>query len=380
MDLNDLRQIIDSADYEIIHALRNRMETSARIAEYKNERGLPVYDAARERQKLSDICDKAGDDLSVYAAALYSLIFEISRSYQSKIINEPSKLMENILSAIDMTEKEFPRRAVVACQGVEGAYAQIACDRLFDIPNIMYMNNFEGVFSAIDAGLCRYGVLPIENSTAGSVNKIYDLMMRYNFNIVRSVRLKIDCNILTKKGTGLSDIKEIYSHEHAISQCTDFLKTLKNVIITVCENTAVAAKIVADSDRCDIAAISSRSCMSLYDLSCIAEAIQDTGNNYTRFICISKNPEIYPGANKTSIMMVVSNKPGSLYKVLSKFFALGINLVKLESRPLPDRDFEVMFYFDLETSVYSSQFAQLICDLDGLCEKFKYLGSYTEII
>ena len=187
----------------------------------------------------------------------------------------------------------------------------------------MYMNNFEGVFSAIDTGLCRYGVLPIENSTAGSVNKIYDLMMRYKFNIVSSFRLKIDCNLLVKKGTDLKDIKEIFSHEHAISQCAEYLKTLKNVKITVCENTAVAANLVADSNRSDVAAISYaflykfiRSDMSLLRQFKILEIITHDS------ICISKDLEIYPGADKTSIMMIVSNKPGSLYKVLSKFFSL----------------------------------------------------------
>ncbi|MHB1154995.1 MAG: prephenate dehydratase domain-containing protein, partial [Eubacteriales bacterium] len=256
MDLNDLREKIDMADDELIRSFRQRMALSAQIAEYKNEHGLPVYDAARERQKLSDMCEKSGEDLYTYTSALYSLVFELSRSYQNKIISEPSDLMKQILSAIDNTVKRFPQHALVACQGVEGAYSQLACDKLFGMPNIMYMNNFEGVFSAIDTGLCRYGVIPIENSTAGSVNKIYDLMMSYKFNIIRSVRLKIDCNLLVKKGTNIKDIKEVFSHEHSISQCSEFLKTLKNVKITVCENTAVAAKLVADSDRSDVAAIS----------------------------------------------------------------------------------------------------------------------------
>lgn len=146
------------------------------------------------------------------------------------------------------------------------------------------------------------------------------------------------------------------------------------------ENTAIAAKMVADSDRTDIAAISSRSCAPLYGLDCLASSIQDKGNNYTRFICISKNLEIYPGADRTSLMMIISHKPGSLYRVLARFYALGINLVKLESRPIPDRDFEFMFYFDLDTPVYSKEFIQLVCELDSLCEEFRYLGSYSEMI
>jgi chorismate mutase/prephenate dehydratase len=244
----------------------------------------------------------------------------------------------------------------------------------------MYFKNFEGVFHAIEQGLCNYGILPIENSTAGSVKKIYDLMIHHNFSIVRSFRLKIDHNLLAKPGTKMEDIREIYSHEQAINQCSEFLKNFPHVNIIPVENTAVAAKMVAESNRTDIAALSSRNCEALYGLSCLAHNVQDKGNNRTRFICISKNLEIYPGADKTSIMMVLPHKPGALYKILARMYVLGINVIKLESRPIPDRDFEFMFYFDLETSIYSQEFIQLICELDGLCEEFKYLGSYNEVV
>ncbi len=129
-----------------------------------------------------------------------------------------------------------------------------------------------------------------------------------------------------------------------------------------------------------MAAISSRACAELYGLTCLASSIQDKGNNHTRFICISKDLEVYPGSDKTSIMMVLPHRPGSLYRVLARLYTLGINVTKLESRPIPDREFEFMFYFDLETSIYSEEFVQLICELDDLCEGFKYLGSYTEVV
>jgi len=244
----------------------------------------------------------------------------------------------------------------------------------------MYFKNFDGVFNAIEQGLCQYGILPIENSTAGSVKKVYDLMIHHNFSIVKTFRMKVDHNLIAKPGVTISDIRVIYSHEQAINQCSDFLKGLKDVQIIPVENTAVAASMVAQSDRTDIAAISSRSCEDLYGLKSLADSIQDEGNNRTRFICISKNLEIYPGSDKTSIMMVLSHKPGALYKVLARMYVLGINVIKLESRPIPDRDFEFMFYFDLETSIYSEEFVQLMCELDDLCEEFKYLGSYTEVV
>ncbi|MBR6653616.1 MAG: bifunctional chorismate mutase/prephenate dehydratase [Oscillospiraceae bacterium] len=380
MDLKDLREQIDNIDNEIVRLFQERMRVAADVAEYKKANGKAILDKARERQKLNDIVSKTDEEFKSYTHVLYSLMFELSRSYQGRLLNEGTELQKRISDAVENTERLFPRSAEVACQGVEGAYSQIACEKMFSMPNIMYFNNFEGVFAAIEQGLCRYGVLPLENSTAGSVNKIYDLMIKYDFNIVRSTRLKVDHNLLVKKGTKLEDIKAIYSHEQAISQCSEFLKKLTGVKVIACENTAVAAKMVAESPRGDIAALSSRSCAELYSLGCLAESVQDKGNNYTRFICISKKLEIYPGADKTSIMIMTDHKPGALYKLLSRFYALDINLTKLESRPLPDRDFEFMFYFDLETSVYSPEFITLIGELESSCEQFRYLGSYSEMV
>ena len=194
----------------------------------------------------------------------------------------------------------------------------------------MYFKSFEAVFSAIDQGLCQYGILPIENSTAGSVNKVYDLMIEHNFSIVRTFRLKIDHNLLVNPGTNLADIKEVYSHEQAINQCGNFLHSLPGVNVIPVDNTALAAQMVAQSGRKDVAALSSRACAELYGLA--------------------------------------------------RLYTLGINVTKLESRPIPDREFEFMFYFDLETSIYSEEFVQLMCELDEMCEEFKYLGSYTEVV
>ena len=356
------------------------MQTAAKIAAYKKEHGLGVLDAGRERQKLSEIAALAGEEFEDAAMSLYSLIFELSRGYQSRLLGTSAELPKKIEQAIQNTPQLFPPKAIVACQGVEGAYSQQACEKLFRTPNVFYFSTFDAVFSAIEQGFCQYGVIPLENSTAGSVNKVYDLMTKHKFSIVRSVRLKIDHALLALPGAKLSEIREIYSHEQAISQCAQFLQSLGDVKIVRCENTAAAAKLVAESGRRDIAALAARSCVGLYGLECLQSSVQDQGNNYTRFICISRGLEIYPGADRTSLMMVLPHKPGALYKVLSRFYALGVNLNKLESRPMPERNFEFMFYFDLDTSVYSPQFIQLMGELQSISEEFAYLGSYSEVV
>ena len=354
MDLSELRGQIDSIDNELVKLFAQRMDIAAQIADFKKENNMPILVPAREREKMADVAQKAGPEMANYTRVLYSMLFELSRSYQSKRNNTLSDLYRQITEAIETTPKLFPQQAMVACQGVEGAFSQIACEKIFKNPFIMYFKNFDGVFTAIEQGLCQYGILPIENSTAGSVKKVYDLMIRHNFSIVRSFRL--------------------------IGQCGEFLSGLSGVKVIPVENTAVAAEMVCKSGRTDVAAICSRNCMDLYGLKALASSIQDKGNNYTRFICISKNLEVYPGADKTSIMMILHHQPGALYKVLARMYVLGINVTKLESRPLPDRDFEIMFDFDLDTSIYSEEFVQLMCELEDLCEEFKYLGSYSEVV
>lgn len=381
MNLEELRAKIDTIDDNLLQDFAQRMNVVGQIGLEKKSEGLPTLDPAREREKLADIVTKLPPEMEQYGYTLWSMLFEISRSYQSSLNPQPSALRKDIERAIADTQPLFPPAATVACQGVEGAYSQLACEKLFKHPQVMYFKTFESVFSAIENGFCDYAVLPLENSTAGSVKEIYDLMLSHSsFKIVRSTRLKIDHNLVAKKGTKMSDIKEIFSHPQAISQCAKFLDAMPGVKITACENTAAAAEAVAKSERTDVAAISSYNCVELYGLERLAADIQDRSNNYTRFICISKKLEIYPGADKTSLMLVLPHRPGALYQILGRFYALGMNLIKLESRPLPDREFEFMFYFDLETSVYSDEFIRLVDDLDAICEEFQYLGSYSEVI
>lgn len=379
MDIQDLRVKIDSIDKEITRLFEERMKTAAAVADYKRENGLPVFDSERERIVINKVTNNVSKEFQGYTRALYTTMFELSRSYQHKRINSDYPLKKKIDEIISNTDLVLPERAKVACQGVEGAYSQHACDKMFKYPEITYCPTFEDVFKKVSSGECRYGVLPIENSNAGSVDSVYDLLGKYKFYIVHSTKLFIQHAILANRGTALGDIKTIFSHEQAINQCSNFIKMLgKDVDVQICKNTAVAAKMVAESGRNDVAAIGSRDCAELYSLKVIKSAIQNSAHNYTRFILISKEPEIYPGANKTSIMMTIAHKPGSLYNILARFSSLGVNMTKLESRPISGSNFEFMFYFDMDSSVYSDDLKSLLAELENESEQFNYLGSYTE--
>ena len=379
MDLKEARTQIDGIDQKLTELFVERMQLAKEISDYKKQNKLPVYDKTREREVLNREEDRAGKEFESYIQVLYTTLFDVSRAYQRQMIGSHSPLKAKIEEAIASTDKLFPTRAVVACQGVAGSYSEAACDTVFTTPSIMFFKHFGGVFQAVEQGLCNYGVLPIENSTAGSVNEVYDLMKKHKFHIVRSVKLRISHHLLAKPGATLAGVKEIYSKDIALEQCSEFLAGLKDVKLHVCENTAEAARQVAESDRTDIAAIASPGCMELYGLTSLSDTIQNSDNNFTRFICISKNLEIYPGADKVSIMFSIPHKPGALYNVISRFSALGLNLTKLESRPIPGRDFEFLFYFDLNGNVADEKVLNLLCQFDDEFGQFTYLGSYSEV-
>ncbi len=378
-EINKLRGEIDGIDNELIQLFEKRMEASMKIARYKGANRMPVRDGLRERELIHRVSGLVKPELEGYVGMLYNTILSMSRSYQNRYLLSPTPLAQAIQEAVNKKPVAFPSKAVVACQGSEGAYAQSACDKLFDMPSIMYFKTFEGVFQAVDKGMCQFGVLPLENNTAGSVNSVYNLLSKYNFYIVKSTGLRIDHTLIAPRGTMLSDVREVFSHEQALTQCSHFLETLGEVKLTPCLNTAIAAELVANSGRKDVAAIASSYCAELYNLSVLSYHVQNNENNRTRFICISKDLMIYPGADKSSLTLTLPHRPGALYDIMARFNALGINLLKLESRTIPGRDFEFMFYFDIEASIYSPEFVMLICELEQEVEQFRYLGSYIEM-
>ena len=378
MELSEIRTKIDAVDDQLLQLFLERMALSDEVAAYKNEHHLPILNKERERAILAKVTEQSGDK-ERYAYHLFSTLFELARSRQAELISAPTKVESQVKASLAAGGEVFPQTGLVACQGVEGANSQVACDRLLPRGNIVYVKTFEAVVSAVESGLCKFGVLPIENSSNGSVRAVYSLLQDHKLSVVRSTRLCIRHELLALPGVKMDDITEIYSHEQAIGQCGKFLNGLNGVRVIPSDNTAMAAKMVAESGNRHAAAISSHPCAELYGLSCINDAIQDSDNNYTRFFCITKNPVIYAGANRISLIIACNNRPGALYEILSKLAALGINMTKLESCPVTGRNFEFIFFLELEASVHEPGVLPMLEELERSCQSFQFLGNYAEI-
>ncbi len=381
MELKTLRTQIDTVDAKIMELFKERMALSGEVANYKKENDMPVENHAREREILARVSKEAGDDFAGAARLMYSVLFDASRSHQSRLIGNESHnaLKERVEKATLPLSALFPDTALVACQGAEGAYSQQACEKLFAAPDVVYFRTFEGVFQAVESGLCEYGVLPIENSSAGSVSNVYSLMNSKRFHIVRSTRVRIVHNLMAKPGTKMSDIKKVYSHEQALSQCSLFFEHHSNLTSERCENTALAAQLVAKSDDNSVACLCSPECASLYGLTVLDDNVQNNVNNYTRFIVIKKDFTVYPGANRISLLASVDHRPGMLYRLVARCAVLGINLVKLENKPIPGSDGEMLFYLDLDANIHDDKVQYLLSDMAESDKRFVLLGCYGEV-
>ena len=377
MEIKDIRKEIDEIDDKIFDLFKERMDLGKSVAEEKKANNLPLVNRTREREILSRMSKKS-DELMTYTRMLYNTLFSVSKSYQSKILFEDSEFSKNLKKAAENTLKVFPNKGTIAVQGAEGSYSQQACDKLFPLGDILYFKSFSHIFDAVNEGLCDFGILPIENSSSGSINEVYDLMMEKNFYIVRSYKLYVKHVLLAKPGVKLEDIKEVISHNQAIDQCSDFFRKHPDIKSTYYSNTAEAARFLSQSDRTDLAVISSKYCADLYGLQTLSQDIQNNENNYTRFICIAKEMKIYPGSGKISLMLTAPHEPGGLFNIMAKFAALGVNITKLESRPKSGSDFEFMFYFDFEGSIESEEVRELVDDLSRNTEGFAFFGNYQE--
>ena len=377
-DITEIRSEIDKIDDQLSSLFVQRLNLVKDVAEFKKNNSKAVNDTSREDKILYRLAKDKPEEYKYYLKELYQTIFATSKSYQGKLVNSSSKSIEMINKAIE-SQKSFPITATVACQGVEGSNSSVACKSVFPISDITYFKSFEGVFNAVEKGFCEFGVLPIENSTAGSVLEVYDLMNKYSFYIASSVRVKVNHCLVGVKGATKQDVKKIISHSQALSQCSSYLKNL-GVQSESVENTAVSAQMVSQANDKSLACLCRKECAEIYNLEILEENVQDNASNYTRFIVISKELQVYEGSNKISIITSAPHETGSLSKILARFSALGLSLTKLESRPIVGSDFEFLFYFDFEGSVKDKSCVNLISELENTSQHFVFLGCYKEIV
>ena len=339
MELSEIRAKIDAVDDQMLKLFLERMDLAEEVAAYKNEHRLPILNKERERAVLAKVTENAGNR-ERYAYHLFSTLFELARSRQAELIDAPTKVGAQVRACLENRDQLFPQTGLV---------------------------------------VCKFGVLPIENSSNGSVRAVYELLQEHNLTIVRSTRLCIHHELLALPGVKLEEVTEIYSHQQAIGQCSRFLNKLEGVKVIPCDNTAVAAKLVAESGSRRSAAISSHPCAALYGLECVTDKIQNSDNNYTRFICVSKDPVIYAGASRVSLIIAFDNRPGALYEMLSKLAALDINMTKLESCPVSGSDFEYIFFIEMEADLRDPSVLVMLEELERSCAQFQFLGNYAEV-
>ncbi len=369
--LGQIRQDIDRIDSQLLPLFVERMKCSERVAQVKKAAGAPVLNADREQEILERVREQAGEYGSE-AAALYAFIMSASRLRQHRLLTGGEELRELEKTAA----RRMPERPVsVVCQGVEGAYSHHAALKLFPGAPISFEPTWKQVFEDVKSGAAQFGVLPVENSAAGSVNGVYDLILRYRFYIVGATAVKVEHCLAAWDPE--KAITSVASHPQALSQCSEYIEGhgLKAVEYS---NTAAAAKFVAERHPEGMAALCSQEAARQYGLTVMEEGVQNEKNNQTRFIVISKEAILSPEANKISLCFSIPHTAGSLHSVLERFAMRGLNMTKIESRPIPGKTFEYDFYLDFTGNIHEPETLGLICALHDELPRFSFLGNYNE--
>ena len=380
MELSEIRPQLDAVDNELLDLFLKRMALIDKVADAKRrDPSKPLYDPAREREILMRIREKAGSEYGDAAHQLFRMILELSRARQAAQLIPATSVAARVAAMCANEQNVFPQTGRIAVSGVEGSHAGAAADRLFPKGDIIFMEGFPAVVQAVQAGLCKFGILPVENSVHGSVRQVYDLLREPDICIVRSVRQLIRHVLLTQPDTKPEDIKTVYTHEQAAGQCSRFLHQLGADVIP-CTSTAHAAQRAAEAQDKSAAAIAGEACAKLYHLSVLSDDIQNEAVNDTRFLCIAKGASLYAGADRMSLLVNCANSPGALYQMIAKISALGINMCKLESMPIPGTNFSYRFFVDLECNLHQDGVLGLLCELERSCDSFMLLGNYTEVI
>ena len=372
-DLNEIRKDINEIDDKLLELYKRRMDCAEEVGYYKKENNIPILNEKREEDILNKI-EENGGKYGASARMLYSTIMELSRALQYNIVESGKALRETLAKA----EEAVPKTGVkVAYQGIKGANGHEAALRLFPEGEVLPYKSFEDVFLAVENGEVSFGVVPVENSTAGSVSAVYDLILKHRFYIVGALDLHIDYCLCGLKQSDFSDIEKVWTHPQSIAQCENYIA--KNNFEAVPKaNTAFAARDVAEEKRLNVAAICSYKAAEEYGLKILDNHIQDIDKNTTRFIIISKKLYIPAEADKISLCFNLPHVTGSLYSVLCRFNSLGFNLTKIESRPIGS-GFEYLFYLDFTGNVHSEDAVALLCRMSEEMPNFSFLGNYSEL-
>ena len=372
-DLSEIRKDIDAIDSELIELFRRRMDCAKEVGYYKKERGIPVLNRQRENEILDNVQERGGE-YGAAARLLFANIMELSRALQHNIVCSGQALRREITQADEAPPTEG---VTVAYQGIKGANSYEAAHKLFSSAALCSRKTFEDVFDTVDSGEATFGILPVENSTAGSVSAVYDLILKHRFYIVGALDMPIEHCLGALKQSTLEDIEIVWSHPQALSQCGNYIASRGYTPVPKA-NTAVAARDAALEKRLNVAAICSPEAAKEYGLQLLERDLQDDPYNTTRFIVISKRLYIAPDANKISLCFSLPHVEGSLYNLLCRFNSLGLNLTKIESRPAKGRDFEYLFYLDFTGSVRSDNVIDLLSQLSEELPEFSFLGNYKE--
>mgnify|MGYP001054620173 CR=1 FL=1 len=377
MELSEIRTRIDAVDDQLLKLFLERMELAEEVAAYKNEHHLPILNKQREREILAKVTAKAGDK-ERYAYHLYSTLFELARSRQAELVDLPTRVAERVEKSLAAGGPVFPQTGLVACQGVEGAYSQLALNEYFgENADSYHVDTWRDAMEAIQNGEADYAVFPIENSSAGIVSENYDLMVEYNNYIVGEQIIRIDHALLGLPEADMDDITDIYSHPQALMQCSKYLESHRDWEKHSLKNTAMSAQKIKEDGKKNKAAIASTLTADIYGLKVLDEAIQNNKNNYTKFIIVANKKIFESRANKISISFEVPHESGSLYHKLSHFIYNGINMNKIESRPVQGKAWEYRFFVDIEGNLNDAAVQNALRGLTEETIRLKILGNYV---
>lgn len=377
-DLNTLRQEIDHIDRQMVELFRQRMDVTRRVGEYKAANHMAVLDQERERQVLRNKGELAGDALRPAVITLYQTIMALSRRQQRDLLGERADNpgLRRYLDARAAVRQpvEHPR---VVYQGVPGAYSEQACINFFGSGvRSEGLEQFEDCFKAVREGRADYAVVPIENSSTGAIRQIYDLLTHYECSMVGETTVKVEHCLMAPKGATLDTITHVYSHEQGLFQCEQYLNTHPNWHQVPQADTAGSARMVAATGDITKAAICSARAAHLYGLEILARAINHNSHNTTRFVVVSPNMELREGADKISTVFLLPHEAGSLHEILTIFAVHGLNMVKLESRPVPEHSWEYMFFLEFNGHLDEAVTADVLHELAQTTGDFRVLGNF----